>query len=76
MEYNYKCICLHSSHSAPYSNMRMVGAELVMAKAKETRETPKRSRPSRKTLQAFQWRFEADYEDAKGSHIQTHETLS
>jgi len=53
----------------------MEGAELVMAKAKEARETPTRSRPSRKFLQPFQWRFEADYEDAKGSHIQTHETL-
>lgn len=53
----------------------MEGAELVMAKAKEVREAPKRARPSRKSLQAFGWGFKGDYEYAKGSHIQTHESL-
>jgi len=68
-------MCMLSCHTDTCSNIGMEGAELVMAKAKEVREAPKRARPSRKSLQAFGWGFKGDYEYAKGSHIQTHESL-
>lgn len=55
--------------------MGMEDVELAMDKAKEAREAPKGTRPSRKPLQDIGWGLKGDCEVANGSKIQTHESL-
>ena len=54
-------------HSDTCSDMGMEGAELVVAKAKEARETVKKARPSRQSVQDSDWGLKGYSEDAQGS---------